>query len=170
MVLAIAAAYGLYRLVDVIEYYLNRLVGKTDTKLDDMLVAIVRKALRITIAIIAILLISENILGADKVKSLLLSAGIGGIAATKVGEKLQKVAQGLQVLCVTHLPQVAAYADCHYRVEKHQQSDRTRTDLVALDDEERVREMARMLGGAQITDRTMEHARELIAQSVGPAR
>jgi MscS family membrane protein len=66
--------------VDVIEYYLNRLVGKTETKLDDMLVPIVRKALRITIAIIAILLISENILGADKVKSLLFSAGIGGIA------------------------------------------------------------------------------------------
>jgi MscS family membrane protein len=78
--LAIAAAYGLYRLVDVIEYYLNRLVGKTETKLDDMLVPIVRKALRITIAIIAVLLISENILGADKVKSLLFSAGIGGIA------------------------------------------------------------------------------------------
>ncbi|MHC4243084.1 MAG: mechanosensitive ion channel family protein [Planctomycetota bacterium] len=80
VILAIAAAYGLYRLVDVIEYYLNRLVGKTETKLDDMLVPIVRKALRITIAIIAVLLISENILGADKVKSLMLSAGVGGIA------------------------------------------------------------------------------------------
>ena len=80
VVLAIAAAYGLYRLVDVIEYYLNRLVGKTETKLDDMLVPIVRKALRITIAIIAVLLISENILGGDKVKSLMLSAGVGGIA------------------------------------------------------------------------------------------
>jgi len=79
VVLAIAAAYGLYRLVDVIEYYLNRLVGKSETKLDDMLVPIVRKALRITIAIIAVLLISENILGAN-VKSLLLSAGVGGIA------------------------------------------------------------------------------------------
>ncbi len=78
--LAVAAAYGLYRLVDVIEYYLNRLVGKTETKLDDMLVPIVRKALRITIAIIAILLISENLLGAERVKSLLFSAGIGGIA------------------------------------------------------------------------------------------
>ncbi len=94
-----------------------------------------------------------------------VDAGIGGIAATKVGEKLQKVAQGLQVLCVTHLPQVAAFADCHYRVEKHQDADRTRTDLVALDGEDRVREMARMLGGAQVTDRTLEHARELIGQS-----
>jgi len=79
VILAVAAAYGLYRLVDVIEYYLNRLVGKTETKLDDMLVPIVRKALRLTIAIIAVLLISENILGAN-VKSLLLSAGVGGIA------------------------------------------------------------------------------------------
>ncbi|MFB0555365.1 MAG: mechanosensitive ion channel family protein [Phycisphaerae bacterium] len=78
-ILAIAAAYGLYRLVDVIEYYLNRLVGKSETKLDDMLVPIVRKALRVTIAIIAVLLISENILGAN-VRSLLLSAGVGGIA------------------------------------------------------------------------------------------
>ncbi len=79
VILAVAAAYGLYRLVDVIEHYLNRLVGKTETKLDDMLVPIVRKALRLTIAIIAVLLISENILGAN-VKSLLLSAGVGGIA------------------------------------------------------------------------------------------
>jgi MscS family membrane protein len=80
VIVAIAVAYTLYRLVDVIEYYLNRLVGKTETKLDDMLVPIVRKALRITISIIAALLIAENVLGADKVKSLLFSAGIGGIA------------------------------------------------------------------------------------------
>jgi MscS family membrane protein len=76
---AIAVAYALYRLVDVIEFYLNRLVGRTETKLDDMLVPAIRKALRVTIAIVAILLISENILGAN-VKSLLLSAGVGGIA------------------------------------------------------------------------------------------
>lgn len=78
-VLAIAFAYGLYRLVDVIEYYLNRIVSKTKTKLDDMLVPIVRKSLRITIAIVAVLIISESILGTN-VKSLLLSAGVGGVA------------------------------------------------------------------------------------------
>jgi len=76
---AVAAGYALYRLVDVIEYYLNRLVGKTETKLDDMLVPVVRKALRVTIAIVAILLVSESILGAN-VKSLLLSASVGGFA------------------------------------------------------------------------------------------
>lgn len=80
VVAAIAVAYALYRLVDVVEYYLNRLVGKTETKLDDMLVPVVRKALRITIAIIAALMIAEYILGAGKVKSLLLGAGVGGIA------------------------------------------------------------------------------------------
>ena len=79
VIAAIAVAYALYRLVDIIEYYLNRLVGKTETKLDDMLVPVVRKALRITIIIVAVLLVSESILGAN-VKSLLLSAGVGGIA------------------------------------------------------------------------------------------
>ncbi len=75
VVAAISVAYALYRLVDVIEYYLNRLVGRTETKLDDMLVPVVRKAMRVTIAIISILLIAENVLGGDQIKSLLLGAG-----------------------------------------------------------------------------------------------
>jgi len=78
-VIAISIAYALYRMVDVAEYYLNRIVSKTHTKLDDMLVPVVRKSLRITIAIVSALLIAENILGTD-IKSLLLSAGVGGIA------------------------------------------------------------------------------------------
>ena len=77
---AIAIAYGLFRLVDVIEYYLNRWVGKTATKLDDMLVPVIRKSLRVTIAIVATLFIAETILGAGQVKTILLSAGVGGIA------------------------------------------------------------------------------------------
>ena len=77
---AIALAYGLFRLVDVIEYYLNRWVAKTATKLDDMLVPVIRKSLRITIAIIATLFIAETILGAGQIKTILLGAGVGGIA------------------------------------------------------------------------------------------
>jgi len=77
---AIALAYGLFRLVDVIEYYLNRWVAKTATKMDDMLVPVIRKSLRITIAIIAALFIAETILGAGQIKTILLSAGVGGIA------------------------------------------------------------------------------------------
>jgi MscS family membrane protein len=80
VVIATAIAYAMYRLVDVAEYYLHKAIGKTQTKLDTMLVQIVRKSLRVAIAIIAILLIAENILGADSVRSLLLSAGVGGIA------------------------------------------------------------------------------------------
>lgn len=94
-----------------------------------------------------------------------VDAGVGGAAATAVGEKLRQVAHDRQVLCITHLPQVAAFADRHYRVEKLTTDGRTSTRLVLLEGEERVREMARMLGGARITERTLEHARELIASS-----
>jgi DNA repair protein RecN (Recombination protein N) len=96
-----------------------------------------------------------------------VDAGVGGEAATAVGEKLKEVAGRSQVLCVTHLPQVAAFADRHYRVEKARQGERTRTQLVCLDDESRVREMARMLGGSRVTEATLEHAREMISQPGG---
>jgi len=98
-----------------------------------------------------------------------VDAGIGGVAASRVGEKLRAVAQGLQVLCVTHLPQVAAFADWHYRVEKQQDAAETRTALVLLDEKARVQEMARMLGGAQVTERTLAHARELIESTAAVA-
>lgn len=91
-----------------------------------------------------------------------VDAGIGGVAATAVGEKLRGAAVGRQVLCITHLPQVAAFADQHYRVEKRETEGRTVTALTLLTGEERTREMARMLGGARVTERTLEHARELI--------
>jgi DNA repair protein RecN (Recombination protein N) len=94
-----------------------------------------------------------------------VDAGIGGAAASVVGEKLKSVACGLQVLCITHLPQVAAFADAHYRVEKMEDGGRTFTALVQLKDETRVLEMARMLGGTQVTERTLEHAREMISKS-----
>jgi len=78
-VAAIAVAYAIYRLVDVIEYYLQRWTSKTKTKLDDMLVPVVRKSLRITIAIVATIYIIDNILDQD-VGAILLGAGVGGIA------------------------------------------------------------------------------------------
>jgi DNA repair protein RecN (Recombination protein N) len=93
-----------------------------------------------------------------------VDAGIGGQAATAVGEKLHAVARSLQVLCITHLPQVAAFAGTHYRVEKRVEGGRTYSFLRQLEGEDRVLEMARMLGGARLTERTLEHAREMIAQ------
>lgn len=94
-----------------------------------------------------------------------VDAGIGGVAASAVGEKLRRAATGVQVLCITHLPQVAAYAERHYRVEKQEANGRTFTGVRLLEGEARVEEMARMLGGARITERTLEHARELIVHS-----
>ena len=78
-VVAIAITYALYRLVDIIEYYLRRWTSRTRTRLDDMLVPVIRKSLRITIAVVAALWIVDGILGAD-IKAILLSAGVGGIA------------------------------------------------------------------------------------------
>ncbi len=92
-----------------------------------------------------------------------VDVGISGAAATAVGEKLRGVARAAQVLCVTHLPQVAACGDRHYRVEKREEQGRTFTEVHLLGDEERVKEMARLLGGARVTERTLEHAREMLA-------
>ncbi|MFA5516723.1 MAG: DNA repair protein RecN [Desulfuromonadales bacterium] len=96
-----------------------------------------------------------------------VDTGVGGTAATAVGGKLKGVADRAQVLCITHLPQVAAFADTHLRVEKQEDEGRTRTLVVHLDGEERVREMARMLGGSLVTEKTLEHAREIILRSAG---
>ncbi|HEY6871468.1 MAG TPA: DNA repair protein RecN [Geobacteraceae bacterium] len=94
-----------------------------------------------------------------------VDSGIGGATSALVGEKLKRVAQGQQVLCITHLPQVAAFADSHFRVEKRVVAGRTVTSVVPLGGEERVAEMARMLGGARITEKTLEHAREMIEEA-----
>ncbi|MCM2357939.1 MAG: DNA repair protein RecN [Geobacteraceae bacterium] len=94
-----------------------------------------------------------------------VDSGIGGATSALVGEKLKRVAQGQQVFCITHLPQVAAFADCHFRVEKRVAQGRTVTSITHLDGEERVAEMARMLGGARITEKTLEHAREMIEEA-----
>ncbi len=94
-----------------------------------------------------------------------VDAGIGGAAATAVGRKLQVVSRTSQILCVTHLPQVAAFADHHHRVLKREIEGRTLTAMECISGDERVQEMARMLGGAQVTEQTLLHAKELIATS-----
>ncbi len=104
----------------------------------------------------------------DGVKTLIfdeVDAGIGGEAATAVGEKISRLGQEKQVLCVTHLPQVAAFADHHYRVTKRDSGGRTTTVLSVLNFEDRVAEMARMLSGSQVGPKTLVHARDLIEKS-----
>jgi DNA repair protein RecN (Recombination protein N) len=91
-----------------------------------------------------------------------VDAGVGGAVAEMVGRQLRALAASGQVLCVTHLPQVASQADQQVRVRKQTSGARTRTMLEPLGQDERVEEIARMLGGAEITARTREHAREML--------
>jgi len=91
-----------------------------------------------------------------------VDAGIGGGIAEIVGKKLRQIAHNRQVFCVTHLPQVASQAHQHLQVNKHKSDRDTRTEVIALDDAQRLEEIARMLGGMTITDQTRAHAREMI--------
>lgn len=91
-----------------------------------------------------------------------VDSGIGGAVSATVGRKLKRVSVGQQVLCITHLPQVAACADHHFKVEKRTESGRTRTSLEMLSDDMRVHELARMLGGAKVSEKALEHAREMM--------
>jgi DNA repair protein RecN (Recombination protein N) len=91
-----------------------------------------------------------------------VDAGIGGRVAETVGRKLKALAVAHQVLCVTHLPQVAAFAAGHYSVEKRGEAGRTVTMVRLLDDAERPTEIARMLGGTRLTDAALAHAADLL--------
>ena len=91
-----------------------------------------------------------------------VDAGIGGGVAEMVGQKLAALARYHQVICITHLPQIARFARHHFRISKHVAGGRTHTRIDPLDAEARVREIARMLGGATITPKTLDHAREML--------
>ena len=91
-----------------------------------------------------------------------IDAGIGGRVAEVVGRKLKALAAGHQVLCVTHLPQIASFADHHYFVEKVERDGRAITLARHLEEGERAPELARMLSGARITDTVLKHARDLL--------
>ncbi|KPG72995.1 DNA repair protein RecN [Enterococcus sp. RIT-PI-f] len=94
-----------------------------------------------------------------------VDTGVSGRVAQAIAEKIAKIAAHSQVLCITHLPQVAAVADNQYFIEKAIQDGRTETHVRKLAQQERVTEIARMLSGAEITDLTVEHARELLSQA-----
>ena len=91
-----------------------------------------------------------------------VDAGVGGAVAEVIGRKIHEVAQHSQVLCITHLPQISAYADAHYRVHKEVVGKRTKSDIRLLSDTERLEEIARMLGGVTVTDQARAAAQELI--------
>lgn len=92
-----------------------------------------------------------------------VDSGVGGSVAEMVGRRLQELGARRQVLCVTHLPQVASLADAHFRISKVTDGKATRTGVSGLGEDERVEEVARMLGGVEITQKTIEHAAEMLA-------
>ena len=92
-----------------------------------------------------------------------VDSGVGGAVAEIVGRELKALGFSGQAICVTHLPQVAKEGHHHLRVSKLTDGKTTRTSLTELSGQERVREIARMLGGAQITDKALAHAREMLS-------
>ncbi len=113
-----------------------------------------------------IMLALKNVLAEnDDIQTLIfdeIDSGVSGRAAQRVAEKLASVGQKKQVLCVTHLPQIAAMADTHFLIEKSERNGRTFTSVRSLDLRERATEVARIIGGAEITDITLKNASELI--------
>jgi DNA repair protein RecN (Recombination protein N) len=92
-----------------------------------------------------------------------VDSGIGGRVADRVGRRLAELAGHHQVLCITHLPQIAAFAQTHFRVEKRERGGRAQTRIARVEGADRVLEIARMAGGESVGEATLEHARELLA-------
>ena len=114
-----------------------------------------------------IMLAIKNVLAEqDQVGTLIfdeVDAGVSGRAAQKVAEKLRSVSRSKQVLCVTHLPQIAAAADVHLLIAKSERQGRTYTQVTQLDRAGRTREIARIIGGAEITETTLRSAEEMLS-------
>ncbi|MBP9999987.1 MAG: DNA repair protein RecN, partial [Clostridiales bacterium] len=102
----------------------------------------------------------------DQIETLIfdeIDTGISGRTAQKVSEKMAVIGRGHQVLCITHLPQIASMADTHFEIEKHLKGTETLTEIHPLDEEASIRELARLLGGAEITEAVLGNAREMKA-------
>ena len=94
-----------------------------------------------------------------------IDTGIGGGVAETLGRRLRYVAKGRQVICVTHLPQVASQGETHHHISKLAHKGRTRVAAKQLEGKERIAEIARMLGGVEITKTTVKHAQEMLEHS-----
>ena len=100
----------------------------------------------------------------DQIETLIfdeIDTGISGRTAQKVSEKMAVIGRNHQVLCITHLPQIAAMADTHFEIEKHQKGMETITEIHPLEGEDSIRELARLLGGAEITETVFQNAKEM---------
>ncbi len=115
-----------------------------------------------------IMLAMKNVLAEqDAVPTLIfdeVDAGVSGRAAQKVAQKLSALSSSKQILCVTHLPQIAAMADTHLLIQKEVRSGRTYTSVTPLDREGRIGELSRIIGGAVITENTRKSAEEMLVR------
>jgi DNA repair protein RecN (Recombination protein N) len=112
-----------------------------------------------------IMLAIKKVIGGEEEKTLIfdeVDAGIGGRVADMVGRRLKDLAKKHQVICITHLPQIAVYGDHHFLVEKYFEREATKTGIKKLSEGERVAEIARMLGGTTITEKTLQRAEEML--------
>jgi DNA repair protein RecN (Recombination protein N) len=146
--------------IDSVEFYLSTNIGEDMKPLNK--IASGGELSRIVLAMKKVLAMTASVgtVVFDEVDS-----GIGGAAAEAVGEKLKDVSMHHQVICITHLPQIACFGNTHFRVSKEVNKGRTNTDINFLDESERVDEITRMLGGLEITEKTREHAREMLKAS-----
>jgi DNA repair protein RecN (Recombination protein N) len=94
-----------------------------------------------------------------------IDIGIGGRAAEAVGRKLKALSRGQQVICITHLPQIAAFGDQHFLIEKTVKQGRTQTEVRLMEPGDRVEEIARMLSGERLTETSKKHAEQLLEMS-----
>ncbi|MCE5262369.1 MAG: DNA repair protein RecN [Deltaproteobacteria bacterium] len=148
--------------MDLPEFYLSANVGETLKPL--RAIASGGELSRIMLALKKVLARTGSVgtIVFDEVDS-----GIGGATAEIVGQKLREVARHHQVLCITHLPQIACCGDRHYLVVKNVAGERTNTSVALLSEEERLAEIARMLGGVELTKKTRDHAREMLLATRG---
>jgi len=146
--------------VDEIEFYLSTNVGEELMPLNR--IASGGELSRIILAMKKVLAGSGSIgtVVFDEVDS-----GIGGAAAEAVGKKLKEVSKHHQVICITHLPQIACFGDTHFLVSKEVYEDRTNAGMGLLSETERLDEVTRMLGGVEVTEKTREHASEMLRMS-----
>ena len=157
---------GIYNFKDTglnkVEFFISTNKGQKEKQLTK--IASGGEMSRIMLAIKSI--ISDK----DNFESLIfdeIDTGISGIAAQKVGQKLSNLAKSHQLICITHLPQIAVMADNHYMIEKNTKDDLTKTNVKRLGQNETVHEIARIIGGATISDITLQNAREMLENARG---
>jgi len=146
--------------IDRVEFIFSANPGETPRPLSK--IASGGELSRVMLAIKAILIEMDEI---DTILFDEVDAGIGGEVAMKVGRKILEISNKGQVLCITHSPQIASKSQHHYFVDKTEEAGRTKTHIRKISEEDKVKEIARMLSGEKVTDITLQHARELITKT-----